>query len=364
MNNTPKNASRLCDIGEKNIVMSVIYGVFPYLPKDHDDAVVLDVAGLNQLVVSTDPCPEPVINVFDSTNRYYHYGRMSVLINYSDLAADGAVPIGILLSTVMENAMPVEDYKQFLMGVRDSCQEWGGQLLGGNVKEGREFSVTGTSIGKFDKGARRISRVGTCEHDAVCVVGDMGMFWLAVLKLWKQNVSLSQLDDYTKSFLLNPRPKLPEGAILSKNSAVTACMDSSDGIIGCLYEFAELNDLSIYIDDEKMVPNDVLSEFCAGNQYDYRNLMLSWGGWELVFTCNPKGINTLKGEFQKAGHDFNIIGTAEKKGAHPVVLCDGNEKYSVADFSSKRFDDRSYLTFGIDKCIEQLKENQFTLLNM
>jgi thiamine-monophosphate kinase len=268
MKNIRGKIQHLCNIGEKNIIQNVIYDIFPHLQKFHDDAVVLDVAGLNQIVVSTDPCPEPVINLFDAENKYYHYGRMSVLINYSDLAADGAIPIGIVLSTVMKDSMLVNDYTQFLLGVKDSCHEWGGQLLGGNVKEGREFSVTGTSLGTFEVGARRIGRVGTSENDIVCVVGDLGMFWLAVLKLWQQNTSLSELDDYTKSFLLNPRPKLYEGAILSQNKSVTTCMDSSDGIIGCLYELAGLNNVTIYIDEGMLVPNDMLLEFCTQNKYE------------------------------------------------------------------------------------------------
>jgi len=87
--------------------------------------------------------------------------------------------------------------------------------------------------------------------------------------------------------------------------------------------------------------------------------MLAWGGWELVFTCNLGAVSSLKSEFQQIGRDFNVIGTAKKKKGNPVVLCDGQKMYSISDFSSKRFDGYSYLTFGLDKYIEQLRKNQF-----
>jgi thiamine-monophosphate kinase len=358
-----KSDACLADIGEKNIVNDVIYGVFPELKTEHDDAVLLNVTGLNELVLSTDPCPEPVAGLFDPENRFYHYGRMSVLINYSDIAAEGAVPVGILLATEMETSMMAKDYRHFLTGVKEACDEWKGPLLGGNVKEGGRFSVIGTSIGKFEKGARLLKRTGSKDGDLVCVAGgELGMFWLAVLTLWSRDSSLTDLDKYTRDFLLEPRPKLEEGAILGKSEAVTACMDSSDGVIGCLYEFAKLNEATVCIDARKLVPNAMLVEFCARNQFDYRNLMLSWGGWELVFTCKPGGVDTLKDAFKKAERNFYIIGTVEKKRAQPVIFREDDTEYSVADFSSKRFDSRSYLTYGLDKCVEQLRQNQFTPL--
>jgi len=347
---------RLYDVGENDIVQKIIYNKFPYLREMHDDTVELDTQALNNIVISTDPCPEPVVCEFDMANSYYHYGRMSVLINYSDLAASGAKPYGILLSTVMENNMLVVDYNQFLEGVKDACSEWGGKLLGGNVKEGNSFNITGTSIGFVDGNRRVLRRTEMNDTDAVCVAGDLGMFWVAIFKLKLQNVSFERLDEYTKSYLLKPRPKFFEGEILSRNEAVTTCMDSSDGIIGCLHELAEINNKTICLKDDLVVPNSLLKELCEEFQFDYRNPMLSWGGWELVFTCRKDAINELRKEFEKAQLHFHVVGEVIERGAHPVIIHKSETTYMINDFSNKRFDSHSSTSFGIEKWIERLRE--------
>jgi thiamine-monophosphate kinase len=347
---------RLYDIGEKNIVQEVIYKRFPYLREAHDDAVEFDARTHSRVLLSTDPCPEPVVCTFDAANQYYHYGRMSVLINYSDLAASGAKPHGIMLSTVMENDMTVADFDRFLEGVEDAFSEWGGRLLGGNVKEGNSFSVTGTSVGFVDGNDHVLRRKGTRDNDAVCVVGDPGMFWAAILNLKEKNVSFEQLDEYTKSYLIKPYPKLLEGEILSRNEAVTACMDSSDGIIDCLYELAEMNNKTIRLQDELLVPNSLLKDLCEELGIDYRNPMLSWGGWELVFTCQKEAIDELRCEFEKAKLAFSVIGEVLEKSVYPVTLLKSGASYVVNNFSNKRFDLYSSISFGLDKWIERLKE--------
>ena len=346
---------QLHELGEDNVVSNIIYKVFPYLQETRDDATVIESHGSCQLVVSTDPCPEPVVTYFDIANKYYHYGRMSVLINYSDLAAMGAKPVGILLSTVMENDMLEGDYLQFQIGVKEACGDWGGELLNGNVKDGNSFSVNGTSIGVIENGSSPLKRKGAQANDVICTVGDLGMFWLAVLKLKENSIMLSQLDEYTKSFIANPSPKIKEGLILSRFNFVTACMDSSDGIVGCLYELAELNNLSMQIYDNELRPNQLLEKFCSKNDYDHRNLMLSWGGWELIFTCRPDKIDMLRKVFHENSCDFNVIGQVIPKESNAVTLIKDDKKYFIQDFSSKRFSKNSYFSHGLEAYIEQLK---------
>ncbi len=349
---------RLFDIGESAVVRSLIYGTFPHLKKYHDDAVTLDIGKYLSISISTDPCPEPLICKFDEKNRYYHYG----LINYSDLAATGVEPIGILLSTVMPNDMYTYEYSHFLQGVKDACTAWGGNLLGGNIKDGKEFSVTGTAIGgQINKNI--LKRVGCNVGDAVCVVGDPGIFWLAILKLL-EGCNLNELDNYTKSFVTSPYPKVKEGLLLSESNKVTSCMDNSDGIIGCLYELATLNNVSIIIDDNKLLPNSTLCQYCAKRNIEYRNLMLSFGGWDLVFTCPMSEVSSLQTLFAMNACGFNVIGSVIKKSQEKVMLVKDNSVYKINDFSSKRFNKHSYFSFGLEAFIKQFQQSQLTPLQI
>lgn len=352
---------KLFDIGERNIVQNIIYDIFPHLRNFHDDTINLPVNKYSILAFSTDPCPKPIICKFDPNNKYYYYGWMSVLINYSDLAAEGVEPIGILLSTIMPNDMEESDYREFLLGVKDACEAWGGNLLGGNIKDGATFSITGMAIGGKRENGNLLTRKGMEVGDAVCVVGEMGIFWLALMQLI-DGYSLSEMDEIVRSYIITPYPKLRESELLSKSFMVTSCMDSSDGIIGCLYELATLNNVSIHIIDSKLVPNERLREYCEQKGVNYRNFMLAFGGWELVFSCKNKDIENLQNIFKENNLSFNVIGYADNCCGHNVLLeCHGSV-YKVNDFSSKRFDSTSMFSFGIDPIIEQLSKSQFELI--
>ena len=349
---------QLFEIGERNIVQDIIYDVFPHLLENHDDTVNITVNNDSTLCFSTDPCPEPIINRFVNSRKYYYYGWMSVLINYSDLAAEAAEPIGIMLSVVMPNEMHEADFREFLLGVKEACNIWGGTLLGGNIKDGTEFSVTGTAIGKKQNDCRLLTRRGMQQGDAICVVGDMGMFWLAIMQLM-DGCSIGDIDEYTRAFITKPTPKLKESFLLAKSTAITACMDSSDGVIGCLYELALLNNISIHILDSQLKPNQKLRTYCKKRGIDYRNYMLSFGGWELVFSCKPDNLEEIKSIFSSNHMKFDVIGYADKPLKEKVLLHKKGKVYKVNDFSSKRFHPTSMFSFGLEPIFTQLNSEQF-----
>lgn len=348
---------KLIEYGEKKIVSNLIYGTFPHLNSLHGDAVNVSTSSYISFSFSTDPCPEPIVSYFDKTNSYYYYGFLSVVINYSDLAACGSEPIGILLSIVMPNQMTDCEFQSFLNGVRDACNLWGGKLLGGNIKDGKAFSVTGTSIGGHT--CRRVfTRRGMNPGDVICTVGDLGMFWFGILQLM-EGKSIEEIDNYSRSFLLTPRPKIKESQVLVKSGFITTCMDNSDGLIGCLYELAELNNLTLHLDDKQFVPNAGLAKFCEKNGIDYRNLLLSFGGWDLVFACDPDNICELENLFTQNNLSFNVIGYSTSNMGEQVIYHKDSHVYKIRDFSSKRFDEHSYFSFGLNSFVKQFYINNF-----
>lgn len=353
--------TKLIDLGEKRIVHEIIYEVFPQLRNVHDDAICLPIMKESSVVLSCDPCPEPIVCQFDNQNRYYYYGWMSVLINYSDMAAEGAEPIGVLLSTIMPESMEAEDYRCFLHGVRDACLAWGGDLLGGNIKDGPTFSVTGTAIGKKQKCMQKMTRIGLMENDCICVVGDMGMFWFAVMQLL-QGASFEDLEEDAKKYLSKPFPKIKEGLILADSGFPIVCMDSSDGIIGCLYELAELNKISIIVEDSLLLPNEKLKKYCELQGTDYRNYMMALGGWELVFGCRKEDVRKLQLLFRQNNTDFKVIGYASSYEAGTVLLHKNETLYRINDFSSRRFSRESMFSHGLAPIIDMLSANQFSVI--
>lgn len=348
---------QLFEYGEKKIIKDLIYNTFPHLNSLHGDAVNLSTSSYSSISFSTDPCPEPIISYFDKENRYYHYGFLTVVINYSDLAASGSDPIGILLSIIMPNQMTDFEFQSFLNGVKDACNYFGGKLLGGNIKDGKEFCVTGTSIGAHTCGTL-FTRKGMKSGDLICTIGDLGMFWFGILQLIGGK-TLEELDNYSKSFLLTPRPKVRESQILAKSGFITTCMDNSDGVIGCLYELAELNNLTLHLDDEQFIPNEDLAKYCEKSGIDYRNLLLSFGGWDLVFACAPENVSELQNIFMQNNLSFKIIGYSTYYTGECVIYHKNNHIYRIKDFSSKRFDKHSYFSFGLTSFMDQFYANNF-----
>src|SRR5258707_7017553 len=114
-------------LGERRIVDELVRPRFPssnVIVGIGDDCAVLPPAKPDELLVfTTDPCPIPVICLLGETD-FYHYGRMTVLINVSDLAAMGARPLGLLISTVMPEDMLIADYERFLDGAAEASAEW------------------------------------------------------------------------------------------------------------------------------------------------------------------------------------------------------------------------------------------------
>jgi thiamine-monophosphate kinase len=312
------------------------------------------------MLVTTDPCPRPL--VFELADRdYWHYGNMTILINVSDLAAMGADPSGIVISTVMPNDMPVCDYIRYLDGLVEAADEWNCPIVGGNIKDGPEFTSTGTAFGTVEPG-NIMRRTGAEPGDVVCVIGEMGLFWAAVLQqLTPAGIAVSAKSSAAlRRALYRPVPRLLEGRLLAQSGVVTACMDASDGVGACLTELGARNSLDIVIDGDSLVPHTAVAEVAAQFGIDPRKLMLAWGNWELVCTVRPESAKLLRVLATEHGFPLSVIGTT-CAGSGKVWAAVGGAQRQVANFASERFTRTSYFTHGLKSYMHWLIDASFVL---
>jgi thiamine-monophosphate kinase len=351
----------LRDLGERRIVEELISPRFPtpasFLVGIGDDCAIMRFLPDGEAVVVTiDPCPTPVQCIV-APNDYYYYGWLTVLINVSDLAAKGARPLGIVVSTVMPEDMRISDYERFLDGVAEAAREWNCPVVGGNIKDGSGFTATGTGLGAI-RPERLMRRCGTRPGDKICVIGEMGAFWVGVLSRLFPEVSLEEsarvIGDRA---LFHPVARVREAQLISETGVVTACMDSSDGIINCLHEFARLNDICVTVDSIALTPPPGLVEVAAAAGVDFRKLMLAWGGWELVFTVANEHVQQVQILLQGADAPFRVIG--EITGASPAVFLreSNGRQQALSNFGSARFASSSYFSHGLSSYIDLLKED-------
>jgi thiamine-monophosphate kinase len=353
----------LREIGERRIVEELIAPRFrretaSLIVGIGDDCAVLSAPALDEvLTFTTDPCPTPVACLLGQDDLF-HYGWMTVLINVSDLAAMGSRPLGLLVSTVMPEDMTVGDYDRFLEGLSEASRKWDCPVIGGNIKDGPAFTATGSAIGT----ARRteiLLRSGARPGDRILVAGEMGLFWAAVLQRLGWTTGLHEHQELLDRALLRPVVRLAEGLALAASRRVTACMDSSDGVIGCLQELALRSRVDVIVEAEKLHPHAAVRTAAEDWGVDYRKLMLSWGDWQLVFTvseANRDAVMEIINALNTPVFDIGSIG----EGSGHVWLDEGGSRLRITNFASERFSGTSFFTHGIQAYLTSLKNQPFT----
>lgn len=348
----------LGDLGERAIVERLIVDRFESVKNNFDDAAVIgqqEISG--DLVVTTDACPTPAaFSVLGADMKLF--GDMTVLINISDLAAMGARPLGILISSVMPEDMDVREYEEFLSGVKRTCEKYVCPLIGGNIKDGREFSSTGTALGVVPRG-KALKRSCARDGDRICVIGRMGLFWSAIAAgQYGVAVPEEEAADLRRA-LTQPEAKLREGQFLSSGGYASACMDSSDSIFTCLREISIASGVQMVVERRLLKPEPVVERVAGAVGGQVENYMFSWGDWQLVCTVREKNVDAVRRELEAMGQAFAVIGRVVS--GKPAVLVEegANMRPLSMELSSERFSGVPMLSDGGKVYLEKLKRAAF-----
>ena len=357
-------ALRLRDLGEAEIHRRILNR----LPKEAghhvnlmpgDDCAAIAVPENEMLVVSTDPCPLPVLSMFEG-NDYRCFGWFSMVIGLSDLAAMGARPLGMLLALEAEELMPVASLDAFYDGVLDASQEFNCPILGGNVKDARQFNCVGTVLGSVKKN-RMLRRSSARVGQRLFVLGDMGLFWAGVLCLqegiWQNEESLGRILEP----LRRPMPRIREGEALIDQELSECAMDSSDGLTACFASIAEQSQVDLNIDIEKLIPLPEVTEVAKLTGIDARKMMLGWGDWQLVCTVSNDKAPLLYRSMEVLNCSVADVGWVSEGNGQVWVQNNSGRLGKLTDFASTRFSNASYFSHGINTYIQKLRNQPLFL---
>lgn len=196
-----------------------------------DDAAVLEIGG-EALVLTHDMLVEGVH--FQPTADWADVAWKLVAVNLSDLAAKGAVPLGVLLGFMLGIG-----HERFAEGLTDALDHYGVPLLGGDTVGGgppRAFGLT--ALGRATH--RPVpSRGGARPGDALWLTGELGAAMLGFEALRDRTAGDS-------TAYRRPLARLAEGEALAP--LVTAMMDVSDGLLLDSWRLAEASGVSLAID--------------------------------------------------------------------------------------------------------------------
>ncbi len=206
-----------------------------------------DAAVLGDLVLTHDVLVEGVHFLADDPPEDVAWKLLAV--NLSDLAAKGAMPIGVLLGYALSDT----DYDAaFIRGLGEALAAFDVPLLGGDTVTGpRVLSLT--ALGRSSVAP---SRSGAKPGDALWVTGVIGRAGLGL------KGDRAYLDAYRR-----PVPRLAEGRALAP--LVSAMMDVSDGLLIDAGRMADASGVALGIDlDAVPVVGARMAAVTAGDDYE------------------------------------------------------------------------------------------------
>ncbi|MGQ0536877.1 MAG: thiamine-phosphate kinase [Methanobacteriota archaeon] len=217
-------------------------------------------------------------------------GWMVAAVNLSDLAAKGATPAGFLLALGLPRNVPVAFLEGVRRGVRSALSRYGCALWGGDMKEHREFTATGTALGWVER-ARLVRRAGARPGDVVVVTGRLGGASAALEALARGAPRSHGLP------LLRPAPRIAEGRLLAGGGA-TAMTDLSDGLSVGLTQIARESGVGIDVEGD-----DIPRHPAAGRSPDVakraRWVLHGGGDYELLATIPRSRLPAARRDFAR-----------------------------------------------------------------
>ena len=329
---------KLHDLGERKLIDQVIR---KHCSVAGDDCALLDLPG-SRLAITTDPVPEPAAFVIAGDPDLYWKGWLLVTINASDLAAAGAAPLGFVAAIEAPPEASVKELDRLLQGIADACAAEKIRYVGGNLKEARSFSATGTAVGSIPSGGG-LARSGARVGDLIFSIGRGGEFWKDALFV-RAGLGV----DKRVSRLFRPVSQLRVLAKLARSGHIRAAIDNSDGLLASLEQLAAASKAGIKIDLEKLT----VSDWEQTGADDPARLWLGWGDWNVLVAIDRGGSQAILDLAGDLGTNIVQIGeVVEKRG---VALTRGGASQRAPRLESERFSPDSWFTAGISSYVNQL----------
>lgn len=275
------------DLGERKIieVLASYFEDMPDLPVPFGDDVAA--VNLNQkrvAILKTDM----LVGKTDVPRNMslWQAARKAIIMNISDFASKGVQPRAVLVSLGLPRDIIRKDIEEIARGLNAGAREYGAYIIGGDTGETSDLIISISLFGTAERTALML-RSGARPGDILAVTGFFGKS-ASGLHLLMNNYFLStNLSEVLLNAVYMPKAKLKEGLALSHSGAVSASIDSSDGLAWSLYEIGRMSRVGFTINYVPIA--DEVRRFAEFNHLDSLELALHGGEeYELVLTINPK----------------------------------------------------------------------------
>ena len=280
-------------LGEKRLLQEILLplvnpGRDPFL--SGDDCGMVDVPDGHLICASTDRVPWDLTAYRLGVMSEFDLGYYLVVLNISDIAAMGAVPVGLLLNLALPPDFLIASLEKIMSGVMAASAQYKCPILGGDLSDSLEPSLCATSIGVVKRGQYLLRR-GAAIGDAIYISGICGLSATAFryfLNARPLGMTLPKQDeDLLREAFMRPVPQLRLGQALARSVNRATAMDNTDGLSQSLHELADINRLH-YVMDLELLPIHRITLQVAG-------------------FLGEEPVNLAMGP----GADFNLVGTVD-----------------------------------------------------
>ena len=269
-----------------------------------DDVSAVEIGSDNVAVLKTDM----LVNKTDVPQgmSIWQAARKAVVMNVSDFAAKGVQPIAVLVSLGLPKDLSRKEIDEIGLGLNAGARQYGAYVVGGDTGEASDLVISISLFGIAKKN-ELVLRNGAKPGDIVAVTGPFGRTSAGLKILLNRLEAPKEISRILVESVLMPQAMLNEGVALARSKAVTAAIDSSDGLAWSLHEIARSSRVGITLD--KLPIADEVERFAETNKLVSSELGL-YGGeeYELVVTVKPRLWDSAKEAVRSAGGDLMPIG--------------------------------------------------------
>lgn len=295
-----------------------------------DDAAVLSIPRDGRLLWTTDCLIEGVHFSFLWTSAYT-LGRKALNVNLSDIAAMGGHPLFYTVSVGVPASWTVRQWDDLYRGLGEAAQEAGIVLAGGNTSRSHEVSIHVGLLGNALHGP--VLRRGASVGDLIYLTGTLGdsSLGLKFLREGQRTKKGKPVSDLIQRHL-DPKARIAEGLVLSRERIATSMIDVSDGLLQDLGHLCRAGDVGALIEAPSIPLSRAYTELAQGN--------LDWamsGGedYELLFTLHSKDEQRLRSTFRQLGTRLTRIGVVADRAEGIRVM---GEHGKALRFQSRGYD--------------------------
>jgi thiamine-monophosphate kinase len=283
------------------------------------------------LVVTTDAIVEGVH--FLPNDPLDTVAKKAVRVNFSDLIAKGAKPVGLTLSLIWPRGRDAAEVADFARGLGEDLRFYDAALLGGDTTSTPgPLTISITAFGE-PLGARTPSRADAKVGEQVWVTGVIGDSVLGLRSLTETpDILGASADDHVdaharavRTAYRTPEPPLRFASAIAKYAS--ASMDVSDGLVGDAAKIAAASGVALRLDAEA-IPLSAAGHAYVSAFGEAGLIALITGGddYQALFTAPPSARRAILEAVRETETNVALIGDVVEGQGVRIVSAAGELK--------------------------------------